>query len=255
MTCKRALTAYPELLSRTVAAPSWVMPGTVRDNALFLSGEVDEVGLCFFETAACLAYGENDLPEHLADLPLGWHVHLPGDLPWCDGGAEAAVPALRLMDKVAFLGAHRAVLHPPVGFADGAARLVAFVRAWEAAGRNPEDLCLENIRGEDLTGLWRTLCDLGCKVCLDMGHVLSYGQYGLLSLPGLSGRTSMLHVNAPGPGGRHLSLDTLDGAGCGVGRAMCALLPDDAVVMVEVFDWEGVRRSLPLLETWFAAQR
>lgn len=65
----------------------------------------------------------------------------------------------------------------------------------------------------------------------------------------------MLHANAPGPAGRHLSLDTLDGAGGGVGRAMCALLPDDAVVMVEVFDWEGVRRSLPLLETWFAAQR
>lgn len=208
-----------------------------------------------FETAACLAYGEDDLPEQLSDLPLSWHVHLPSDLPWHEGGAAAAVPALSLMDKTAFLGARRAVLHPPVGTDDGPRRLAAFVRHWEKAGRDPAHLHVENIRGEDLTGLWPTIEHLGCKVCLDMGHVLSYGQHGIMGLPGIGGRVGMLHANAPGRGGRHLSLDALDEQGREVAARVCDLVPDEAVIMVEVFDWAGVASSLPLLEAWFAARR
>lgn len=100
------------LKGRVLAAPSWVIPGTVAENCRFLSGKVDEVGLLFFEQDACLAYGKNDLPPWLADLGLGFHVHLPADLDW-SRPALAAENCLRLMDKVDFLNARLAVLHPP----------------------------------------------------------------------------------------------------------------------------------------------
>ena len=58
-------TAHP--LAGRLAAPSFVLPGTVAENARFLSGRVDEMALCFFEAQACLKYGENDLPPDLAE--------------------------------------------------------------------------------------------------------------------------------------------------------------------------------------------
>ena len=68
-------------LLRHLAVPSWVMAGGIADNARFVAGQAAEVGLCFFETQACLAYEPADLPPELAALPLAWHVHLPVDLP------------------------------------------------------------------------------------------------------------------------------------------------------------------------------
>ena len=98
---------------RILAAPSWLVPGTVADNCRFLAGRVDEVGLLFFETDACLAYSTKELPENLAELPLSWHVHLPVDLPWQEPETCADI-CLQLLRKVAFLRPNRAVLHPPV---------------------------------------------------------------------------------------------------------------------------------------------
>lgn len=252
-----ASNAYPALMSRRVAAPSWVIPGTVHDNALFLTGKVHEIGICMFEAKSCLAYDATDLPASLADMDIGWHVHLPGDLPWSDGADAVAQISLALMEKVAFLGARRAVLHPPVDvpvhLSDRGALLAGFVAAWERSGRLAGDILLENIRGEDLTNLWDTVLRVGCKVCLDVGHLLSYGQYGMLSLSGLGERIGMLHACAPGIGGRHLPLDALDAHGSAVAASICAFLPQDATIMVEVFDWAGVEASLPVLEAWFAA--
>ena len=84
--------------------------------------EKPEIGLCFFEAAACLDYGPEDLPLKLVDLPCSWHVHLPLDLPFCMKPAPG--PALvresfsicrRLMQKCEFLNIRCAVLHPPAG--------------------------------------------------------------------------------------------------------------------------------------------
>ena len=91
-----------------VAAPSFVLPGNIVENVRFLAGRVEEVALCFFENAACLAYTEQDLPPDLRDLPLRWHVHLPFDLPWPEKASAAACrPALddvqRLLEKIARL--------------------------------------------------------------------------------------------------------------------------------------------------------
>src|SRR5574344_135891 len=97
-----------------IAVPSCVIPAHIPENAAFLTGKVREVGLCFFESASCLAYGPDVLPAALAELPLPWHVHLPLDLPWQDGGLRAAETACRLLEKIAYLSPCGAVLHPPV---------------------------------------------------------------------------------------------------------------------------------------------
>lgn len=248
-----------------VAAPSWVFPGTILDNCRFLEDKVDEVCLLFMETSSCLAYTRQELPLALADLALGWHAHLPMDLPWAKGGEAVAGICSALMDKAAFLGASSAVLHPPAADRGGkdARLLTAFARAWEKAGRSCGDVLLENVRDNDLTGLGPCLAANGFGVCLDLGHMLAYGQKSLAAMvrqeeaPVWNGAPRMAHCNAPGSGlageaslSAHLPLDTLEPAGIALGEAVCRAVADGGVLVAELFEWRYVERSLPLINQW-----
>ncbi|MDE7371399.1 MAG: sugar phosphate isomerase/epimerase, partial [Desulfovibrio sp.] len=224
-----------------LAAPSFVLPGTVAENARFLAGRVEEVGLCCFETEGTLAYTETDLPPELAALPLRWHLHLPADLPWARGGSTAAEVALAVLARVAYLAPHLAVLHPPTGMPVQEARalLAAFAAAWHAAGAPP--LLLENIRGCGLTELG---CDFldgeGLGVCLDVGHLLGYVQGRLLASE-LPERARLVHWSAPGaaPGeDRHLPLPAFTRAQRAVALGLLRRFSPEAVHLAEVFHWE-----------------
>lgn len=234
-----------------LAAPSFVLPGTVAENARFLAGRVEEGALCCFETAASLAYTEADLPQDLAELPLGWHVHLPLDLPWAQGGGAAAGAALAVFGRVAYLAPHLAVLHPPTDMAPDAARtaLAAFARRWRAGGGPP--LLIENIRGCQLTELGLAFLEgEGLGVCLDVGHLLGYAQGELLA-SGLPERARLIHWSAPGPHpgkDRHLPLPALTAGQRTVALALLRRISPGAVHLMEVFDWPGVAASLRWLE-------
>ena len=245
-----------------LAAPSWVLPGTIADNCLFLAGRVDEAALLFFETAASLAYTRHDLPLEMADYGLRYHVHLPLDLPWEKGGESVAARCLALMEKVVFLDAMRAVLHPPPEGGGAERALEDFAAAWAGAGRSVSDVLLENTRDNDLCGLWPCIAGAGFGLCLDLGHILAYGQ-ARLRREIMSGmlphavRPGMVHCNAPGSGleggaprGAHLPLDSLDADGIALGKALCALLAANGVAVAEFFDWEHVMRSLPVMDRW-----
>lgn len=252
---------------RVVAAPSWVMPGTAAENCAFLAGRVDEVGLLFFESAPCLAYGENDLPPGLAALPLSWHVHLPADLPM-ERPDEAAAICRALLDKAAFLGGAqagragegapllpRAVLHPPDATGGtGAEKLLdRFAARFAALGGDPARLLLENTRGNDLLRLTGVMREHGMAACLDLGHLLAYEQYALLRDEPLLERAAMLHLSAPGKGkehASHLPLTALDKTGAKAARRLCRAVPGTAVLMMEMFRWGDIVESMPVLESW-----
>lgn len=272
--------------SGPIAVPSWVTAGTIADNAAFvlnaiescshqnqaLQHPISEIGLCFFETASCLAYTEEDLPATLAELPFSWHVHLPSDLPWHDGGAAVARIALELMDKVAFLGVKHAVLHPPIlpSIKDGGASLLRnFMKDWTSSGRSPHDIHLENIHGHDLASLWDCIPELGCRVCLDTGHLITYKQDALLALlmeqntasynkectqdaKGPFKHIGMLHLCATAPSGRHAPLSSFTPQEQALVASLCRAVPSDCTLMLELFKWEHIVESLPLLLDWLA---
>ncbi len=235
----------PRLPGRRLAAPSWVVAGSLEENCRFLSGQVDEVGLLFFDTDASMAYTAKDMPTDLADLPLAWHVHLPVDLPWQDPRRCAAI-CVTLLDKIDFLHPGRAVLHPsPI---EAAARLRVFVKALADLGRKPEILALENVRDCDLQALEGVIGEFSLQVCLDLGHVLAYGQEALLECPGLLGRVTLVHLSATVPGkDRHAPLTALDAAGKTLLRRLLGAVPASAVLLPEVFDWPGFEASRNVL--------
>ncbi len=240
---------------RVLAVPSWVLPGPVAENCRFIAGRADEAGLLFMKSRSSLAYSGKDLPLDLAELPLSWHAHLPLDLVW-DGGA-AVETCLALMEKIAFLGAERAVLHPPAAPAplsakDTEKRLTAFATAWKGAGRDPGHILLENTVEQDLTGLAPCIESCGFQVCLDLGHMLAGGRKTLTEFLPLAARAGMVHLNSTAPSGRHGPLTDLDGPGRELGRALTRAVPRSAVLMLECFAWAEIEASLPLVREWLS---
>ncbi len=228
-----------------VAAPSFVIPANVAENARFLAGRVDEVALCFFESRACLAYGPEDLPENLADLPLKWHIHLPFDLPW-QSGEGAAQTALAVADKVSFLPVKYAVLHPP-GLKENekqCAILRGFHNIWRKF--SPIKPLLENTADSDLCGLEPDIWEK-FGLCLDIGHLLGYKQKSLLSDHRLLSKAVIAHWSAPGSQDQHLPLTMLAENELCAAKRIAALLPPGTIHVLEIFNWHGVESSIPML--------
>lgn len=263
-------------LAGRVAAPSVVIPAGVAENARFLAGRVDEVGLCLFESRACLEYDSDDLPPDLASLPLRWHVHLPVDLPWPQAqparpaqparlaaNAAAAVVA-RLMTLVPGLAPRAAVLHPPQGSpAQQRALLADFAKHWRQGVDEPPSppalrhipLLLENVAHSDVACLGQDfLHDHELGLCLDVGHLLGYAQENLLR-SALPSEARLLHWSAPGNGDQHLPLTALTPAQSRIARRIMAVAPCSATHLVEVFKWEGLAASLPVLAALAAGQK
>lgn len=241
-----------------LAAPSWVVPGTVADNVRFLAGRVDGIALCLFELDACLAYGDADLPPDLASVsgrdgsPMRWHVHMPADLPWpgpgdADGCRRAADAALAVLGKAAFLNPEAAVLHPPAGTPAEARRLLRpFAERWHARSAVP--LLLENIGESDVLSLeGGFLADAGLGFCLDVGHALGYRQDALLESD-LPERAAVIHWSAPCGGDRHGELAEWTPEERDRAAGIAARLAPAAAHVLEMFRWKQVEASLPVLE-------
>lgn len=261
---------------RIIAAPSWVIPGNAAENCRFLSGRVDEVGLLFFESDACLEYGPADLPPALAALPLRWHAHLPLDLPRGDPVA-AGRTAVALMDKVKFLGVERAVLHPPLpdcAEEENVKIMTEFINVWLDSGRQASSLLLENTPHTGPEATLRLAEHFYTAICFDFGHFFLHNSIEKKvssdlpegppeKLPDrMFDRLGMLHLNAPWPGdtaavaaggresGKHAPLTALDRREAEFAARVCRQAPLDCVFMLELFNWNDVEASRRVLEKW-----
>ena len=237
-----------------IAGPSFIVPGRVGKNCSLLQGLVDEAAVLLFETKACLDYDERDLPSSLADLDLGFHLHLPLDTNW-DAGLDTGLdrawePLAALLDKTAFLAPTAYVLHPPPD-----ELLAPLAARFRDRGIDPGRVLLENVSGHDLLGAWDLAAELGYGVCLDLGHVQAYSQHSLLEARGLWDRVGMLHAYAPGQNGLHRSLDELDPQGRDLLRHTLTRLDERATLTLEIFDLDGLTRSLELVAAWWEQWR
>ncbi len=241
-----------------IAAPSCILPDTVAANAFFLASKVQEVGLYFFESQACLNYTEVDLPQNLANLPINWHIHLPVDLPWgMDDGSKAARIALNVAAKAAYLNPRFGVLHPPThinGHIVTEARqqekfLLSFIKTWYTHTNLP--ILLENIEYAPLVNLGTKLFNLPhmpIGICLDVGHMLGFNQHEMLLQSELLKHVSLVHWSAPGKRDEHLALNYFTAHEYEVVQNMVQQLPHGVCHMLEIFNWSGIEQSYAILE-------
>ena len=142
-----------------------------------------------------------------------------------------------------------AVLHPPEGSPALQRRMLAdFARRWHAQEHAAPPLLLENVAHSDVFCLGGSfLADHGLGLCLDVGHLLGYGQKNLL-VSTLPEQATMTHWSAPGDGDRHLPLTAFTPGQAQTAAALMQRIPDSAVHLVEIFNWDRLVASLPVLE-------
>lgn len=223
-----------------LAAPSCVIPHRVGANCQILVGHVSEVALMLLEIMSCLEYDEQDLPLNLPELGLSYHAHLPVDLPWNTDLAYAVDLIERLDQKIAFLQPQQYVLHPP---APGHLSILA-----QKCPDLARHLCLENVRHADLANIWDEIISLDLGVCLDLGHMISYAQEDMLTLPGFFDHVRIVHVYGGETPQGHLGLEALPDPG--ILYDILFHLGRDCVLVVEVFQLEELCRSLAILRAW-----
>ena len=101
-----------------------------------------------------------------------------------------------------------------------------------------------------MCALWDEACEAGFSACLDLGHILAYGQHPVLGLEGLPERVKMAHVYAP-DGSRHTGLGRLDETGRELLRDILATMRPGTVTL-EVFNEQEIFESIELLASWMA---
>lgn len=228
------------------AAPSWVIPGSVVKNAMFLTGKTPGIALCLFETAASLAYSPQELPPGLGKLPFNWHIHLPLDLPWQNGPRAVADICSSLCSKTAFLAPELAVLHPPER--NCRKMLSEFASFW---GGSPKIVIENTVRCDILQALGASfLAQHGFGFCMDVGHALGYSQLSLLQSD-LPASALVWHWSAPGRGDKHLPLTRLTPGQKRFCASLIAAARPDAIHVLEIFNWPGILESLPIIAALF----
>ncbi|EGB14356.1 hypothetical protein DND132_1143 [Pseudodesulfovibrio mercurii] len=230
-----------------LAAPSSVLRAGLAENSVFLADYFPEIAILFFETEACLAYTEEDMPPSLADLPCTWHVHMPLDLPWQAGFETVWRKIDGLVDKLAPVSPRVYVLHPPTA----PDMLLPLADRLRDKGVDPARFLIENVGQCNLTRVWDEVVEGGYSACLDIGHIQAYGQRDILQLPGLWDRVRMLHIYGAERDMRHWPLRELDPVGQVLLRAMLDRA-SDFTVTIELFRKEELFDSLDLLGRWFA---
>jgi len=217
-------------------------PGSLAENLRRISAwqlPIRQVGLLFYESETSLGYA----PEEFAALAgLSAHAHLPMDLPW-----EAGAPAVwdiicRLMEKPVGHRLWGGVLHPPEN-----PKLLAGVAGLWREAKPGWRLMVENIPSQDLRAHWPVIVDMDLPVCLDVGHLLAFGQEWLLDEPGLPGRVELVHCYAPGRARGvhvHLPLSELTPAQAVTLRRILDMVSAIAPILFEIFSYAHLLDSL-----------
>ena len=231
-----------------LAAPSFVWPEPVTPNCQKLAGVVDEAAILFFETQSCLGYTKNEFGPELLNLDLSYHIHLPLDLKWGQGGYPAISDLEKLIKKTLFLNPTGFVLHPP----RKSEHLLGAIRVFDSLDIPREKIFLENTEECDLATHWKTIENMELSVCLDIGHFLAYSQNKLMKINGLLEKVRMVHAYCPDEKGRHMGLEKLDLEAIKWLKKILISINPGFCLVLEVFNPTDLKTSMATLDAMFS---
>ncbi|OGR02472.1 MAG: hypothetical protein A2520_04055 [Deltaproteobacteria bacterium RIFOXYD12_FULL_53_23] len=240
-----------------LGATSCVLPADIITNVRMLAPLVDDVQLLFFESADKMRLPQPLNVQALRDIAdehdLTYTVHLPTDISL---GAATRIERqagiseiLRLMAKLAPLDPQSFDLHlvreQDLSEAHWLDNLAVSLQELSAAlGAEKRMVAIENIEySYDLVA--SMVMDYGFSVCLDLGHLIRYGQdleAGLSLLPWVR----HLHYHGVQEGRDHQALSDVTQARMLDRRLAEAMYY--GVVTLEMYSLENLKISLALLD-------
>lgn len=245
-----------------LATTSYIYPDHLLPNVMKLAPYFDEVELVLFESE-----GQNNLPEEeeiraLKDFSLNqglnFNIHLPIDIFLGDRSEEIRTRGLSVL-KTVIERTHP--LHPSTytlhlslrdrngkdeeDISSWRRRLIHSLDKVEGCGIAPEKISIETL-GYPFEWVEGIVSDFGFSICLDLGHILLYGQDLQRYLDRYLSRTTIIHFHGFQNGMDHLGLDHLDGKT--VGFVLSNLKNYTGVLSIEVFSLNDLKNSLNVLE-------
>jgi len=245
-----------------LATTSYIYPDQIVPNVIRLAPYFDEIELVLFESQ-----GENNFPDEseiqaLRAISLndqvGFNVHLPIDIFLGDVKEETrskGVSAIRkVMERTLPLNPSLYTLHFDLRDENGQdysdlgawkRRLAQSLEGILGQGVEPSQISIETLR-YPFEWVEEIIKRFGFSICLDMGHILLYGQNLKLYFDKYLSHTSVMHFHGHENGIDHLGIDRLSEKNL---RLILSRLNDyRGVVSLEVFSLDDLQRSLRVLE-------
>ena len=249
---------FPFNLSTT----SYIYPDMIIPNVTLLAPFLDEIELVLFESEA-----ENNLPDEeqihaLKDLSfqygVNFNVHLPIDIFLGDEKEEVRLKGISIVKKIIertlCLNPSTYTLH--FDLRDRSGREETDIQTWRRriirstegiaeCGIESNRISIETL-GYPFEWIEDIIKEFGFSICLDIGHILIYGQDLPLYLKKYLPNTSIIHLHGFQNGIDHLGIDKLNGKT--VDLILSCLQNYKGILSIEVFSFDDLKRSLEILE-------
>jgi sugar phosphate isomerase/epimerase len=253
---------YKKMFPFKLATTSYIYPDHIIPNVTTLAPFLDEVELVLFESE-----GLDNLPDEreikaLMDLSVhgkvGFNIHLPIDIFLGDKSEEVRAKGIsivrRVTERTFCLNPSVYILHFDLRNNNGQEE--TDIQSWrKRILRSAEEMMewgieLKRISIETLSYPFEWIEDMitefGFSICLDIGHMLIYGQDLRGYLKKYLPQTSIIHLHGIENGVDHLGIDRLNGKI--VDLILSELQNFTGILSVEVFSFDDLKNSLEVLE-------
>ena len=262
MSCAPLPKSYKRMFPFKLSTTSYIYPDHILPNVAMLAPFLDEIELVLFESE-----GENNFPgdaqiKGLMNFRLHqditFNVHLPIDIFLGDKNEEIRSRGISIVKK--FIE-QTLCLHPSVfilhfDLRDKNGQEAQDVETWRnrilqsskeilESGIEPNRVSIETL-GYPFGWVEDIVRQCGFSICLDIGHILLYGQDLKFYLNQYLPEASIVHLHGFQNGIDHLGIDRLPDPTLKL--IFSHLLNYHGIVSIEVFSMDDLKRSLFTLE-------
>jgi len=253
---------YKKMFPFKLATTSYIYPDHILPNVTTLTPFFDEIELVLFESE-----GLDNLPTEgeikaLMDFSLhgktGFNVHLPIDIFLGDENEGIRTKGIsivrRVTERTLCLNPSVYILHFDLRNSDGQEetdiqawrrRIICSAQEIVKCGMEPGRISIETL-GYPFEWIEEIIKEFEFSICLDIGHILIYGQDLPCYLEKYLPNTSIIHLHGFQNGTDHLGIDKLDGKT--VHLILSYLQNYKGILSIEVFSLDDLKRSLQILE-------
>ena len=249
---------FPFRLSTT----SYIYPDQIIPNVIRLAPFLDEIELVLFESEELDNYPDEAQMKDLMNLSIhqgvDFNVHLPIDIFLGDESEEVRSQGISIVKKIIertlYLNPSTYTLH--FDLRDRSGREETDIQTWRRriirstegiaeCGIESNRISIETL-GYPFEWIEDIIKKFGFSICLDIGHILIYGQDLPLYLKKYLPNTSIIHLHGFQNGIDHLGIDKLNGKT--VDFILSHLQNYGGILSIEVFSFDDLKRSLEILE-------
>jgi sugar phosphate isomerase/epimerase len=245
-----------------LATTSYIYPDHIVPNVAMLAPFMDEIELILFESENQNNYPNNaqikDLINFYLHQRVTFNVHLPIDIFLGDENEEVRTKGVsmirRVTERTLCLNPSVYILHFDLRNSEGQEetdiqtwrrRIIRSAQEIVKSGMEPGRISIETL-GYPFEWIEDIVKEFRFTICLDIGHILFYGQNLRLYFDKYLPHTSIIHLHGFQNGTDHLGIDKLNGKI--VDFILFHIQNYEGIFSLEVFSFNDLKSSLEILE-------